>query len=262
VDTPAPPSQGAGGLPLSLEESAPDFSYAFQPIVDTVAREVFSYEALIRGPVGESAWSVLGRVPSAQRYLFDRDTRVAAIALAAKLGVNCRLNLNFLPQGLYLCADSVSAALEASARSGLPVERLILEVTEGEVIDDQANFSARLNEFRSLGLSVAIDDFGAGYAGLGLLAAWQPDLIKIDIELVHDIHLIRAKQTIVAGVVSIARALDVQVLAEGVENEDELTVLRATGISLFQGYYFAEPALMALPEIGVLGYGADVRAAV
>ena len=80
----------------------------------------------------------------------------------------------------------------------------------------------------------------------------QPDLLKIDMELLRDIHRSSAKQVIVAGIVTMARALGVTVLAEGVENEDELAVLRAAGISLFQGYYFAKPALMALPPVPVL----------
>jgi len=86
----------------------------------------------------------------------------------------------------------------------------------------------------------------------GLLSRLQPDLIKIDMELLRDIHLSRAKQAIVAGIVGIARTLDIHVLAEGVESDEELTVLRAAGISLFQGYHFAKPALMALPDVPLL----------
>ncbi|MEP6502198.1 MAG: EAL domain-containing protein, partial [Betaproteobacteria bacterium] len=234
MDTLSPASQGAGLPSPSLEAHAPDFSYAFQPIVDTVAREVFSYEALIRGPVGESAWSVLGQVSPAQRYLFDRDSRVTAIALAAKLGLNCHLNLNFMPRGLYLCADSISAALEAAARGGLPVERIILEVTEEEVIDDQANFSARLNEFRSQGLKIAIDDFGAGHAGLGLLADCQPDQIKIDMKLVRGIERHGPRQAIVRAVIQACADLGIDVIAEGVETLPEYLWFADHGVGLFQ----------------------------
>ncbi|MDU1667784.1 MAG: EAL domain-containing protein, partial [Bradyrhizobium sp.] len=95
-------------------------------------------------------------------------------------------------------------------------------------------------------------DFGAGYAGLNLLARLQPNLIKIDMELLRDIHRSSAKQVIVSGVAAMARRLDIEVLAEGVENEAEFTVLRSAGINLFQGYYFARPALMALPEVAWL----------
>ena len=90
------------------------------------------------------------------------------------------------------------------------------------------------------------------FGGLGLLARLQPDLIKIDMELLRDIHLSRSKQAIVAGIVGIARSLNIEVLAEGIENAGEVTVLRAAGISLFQGYHFAKPALMALPTAQAL----------
>ena len=249
METLSPPGQGAGVLPASSQTDAPIFSYAFQPIVDTVACEVFSYEALIRGPVGESAWSVLGRVPLAQKYIFDRDSRVAAIALAARLGMNCRLNLNFLPQGLYLCADSVSAALEAAARNGFPVERIVLEVTEEEVIDDQANFSARLNEFRRQGVSVAIDDFGAGHAGLNLLADFQPDQIKIDMTLVRGIDRHGPRQAIVRAVIQVCADLGVDVIAEGIETLAEYSWFSEHGVRLFQGFLFARPGFECLPPV-------------
>jgi len=241
-----------------------EFKMAFQPIVDTSARRVWGYEALVRGINGEPAQTILSQVNNENRYRFDQASRVMAIETAGALfaGRDLRLSINFMPNAVYEPKACVQKSLAAAKRVNFPRRNLMFEFTENEKITDTAHLKAILDAYHKLGFLTAIDDFGAGYAGLGLLAAWQPDLIKIDIELVHDIHLIRAKQTIVAGVVSIARALDVQVLAEGVENEDELTVLRATGISLFQGYYFAEPALMALPEIGVLGYGADVRAAV
>ena len=128
----------------------------------------------------------------------------------------------------------------------------MFEFTENEKMTDPAHVQSIVEAYRKLGFWTALDDFGAGYAGLGLLARLQPDLIKIDMELLRDIHVSRARQAIVAGIVGIARTLDIQVLAEGVENEMELTVLRAAGISLFQGYYFAKPCLMGLPDVPVL----------
>ena len=115
--------------------------------------------------------------------------------------------------------------------------------------------------YRKLGFWTALDDFGAGYAGLGLLSRLQPDLIKIDMELLRDIHLSRAKQAIVAGIVGIARTLGIRVIGEGVESEQELVVLMAAGISLFQGYHFAKPALMALAEVPMLSRPIMARAA-
>lgn len=132
----------------------------------------------------------------------------------------------------------------------------MFEFTENERMQDIPHVKRIVEAYRKLGFWTALDDFGAAYAGLGLLSQLQPDLIKIDMELLRNIHLSRSKQTIVAGIVGIARELDVIVLAEGVESDDELTVLRAAGISLFQGYHFAKPALMMLPNVPSL----DIRA--
>ena len=98
----------------------------------------------------------------------------------------------------------------------------------------------------------ALDDFGAGYAGLKLLAEYQPDLLKIDMALLRGIDASQAKQAIVAGIAGIARTLDITLIAEGVETEQELTVLRATGIRLFQGYLFARPSFQALTPVPML----------
>ena len=106
-----------------------------------------------------------------------------------------------------------------------------------------------------------IDDFGAGHAGLGLLANFQPDVIKLDMDLIRGVDASRARQAIVAGVVGIARALDITVLAEGVETEAELVTLQAAGINLVQGYLFAKPAVECLPAVARLANGAISRAA-
>jgi EAL domain-containing protein (putative c-di-GMP-specific phosphodiesterase class I) len=226
----------------------PAFSYAFQPIVDVAAREVFSYEALIRGRSNEPAFWVLERVPSHAKYQFDEDSRVAAIALAVRLGLDCHLNLNFLPQGLYSSCASVASTLAAAASHALPIDRVILEVTEGEVIADYAHLGKQLNEFRGMGLKVAIDDFGAGYSGLNMLADFQPDQIKIDMNLVRGIERHGPRQAIVRAVLQACSDLGIDVIAEGVESLAEFAWFAEHGVSLFQGYLFAKPGFECFPR--------------
>ena len=239
----------AGGDPQRPPaDGLPAFSYAFQPIVDVVAQEVYSYEALIRGRANEPAFRVLERVPANAKYQFDEDSRVAAIALAVQLGLNCHLNLNFLPRGLYASEASVMSTLAAAARHELPIERVILEVTEGEVIADYAHLGQQLNEFRSMGLKVAIDDFGAGYSGLNMLADFQPDQIKIDMNLVRGIERHCPRQSIVRAVVQVCGDLGIDVIAEGVESLAEYAWFAEHGVSLFQGYLFAKPGFESLPR--------------
>ena len=228
-----------------------DFAMAFQPIVDMPGQRIWGYEALVRGPEGQSAFSILDKVSDETRYRFDQAARVMAIETAGALfaGRDLRLSINFMPNAVYEPSACIQKSLAAAKRVGYPHENLMFEFTEDERIADVDHVRKIVETYRALGFTTAIDDFGSGYAGLGLLARLQPDLLKIDMDLVRDIHLSRAKQAIVAGIVGIARALDIRVIAEGVETDNELIMLRSAGISLFQGYLFAKPSLMSLPDV-------------
>ena len=241
-----------------------DFKMAFQPIVDLNESRVWGYEALVRGANGESAFSILEQVTEETRYRFDQAARVMAIETAGRLFPrdDLRLSINFMPNAVYEPSACIRKSLEAAKRADFPHQNLMFEFTENERMRDTGHVKRIIEAYRKLNFLTALDDFGAGYAGLGLLAQLQPDLIKIDMDLLRDIHMSRSKQAIVAGIVGIARELDIRVLAEGVEIADELHVLRAAGISLFQGYYFAKPALMALPYMNAFDRGVDVRIAI
>lgn len=226
------------------------FTMAFQPIVSASRRSVFAYEALVRGPSGEPAASVLERVTRRNRYAFDQSCRRTAIDLAARLGiVECGacLSINFIPGAMYEPANCVRATLAAARRSKLPADRLIFEVTEGEEVLEPAHLTKIFDVYRQHGFRPAIDDFGAGYAGLNLLAEFQPSIIKLDRKLIQDIDLSLAKQSIVRGVLSVCSDLGITPIAEGVETEAEYYLLRELGIDLFQGFLFARPGFEALP---------------
>jgi EAL domain-containing protein (putative c-di-GMP-specific phosphodiesterase class I) len=126
---------------------------------------------------------------------------------------------------------------------GFDQKRLMFEVTEGERVTDHAHLRGIFAEYKKQGFKTAIDDFGAGYAGLNLLADFQPDYIKIDMGLIRNIHENRARQAIVAGIVETCRVLELGIIAEGVESKGELKFLLSKGIKLFQGYFFARPSL-------------------
>src|SRR6478672_6095477 len=177
-------------------------------------------------------------------------------------GRDLKLSINFMPNAVYEPSACIRKSLAAAKRAQFPHKNLMFEFTENEKMNDPAHVQKIVDAYQKFGFWTALDDFGAGFAGLGLLARLQPDLIKIDMELLRDIHVSPAKQAIIAGMVGIARTLDIKILAEGVENEQELTVLRATGISLFQGYHFAKPALMSLPPVAGLDQTSSIGLAV
>ncbi|WAP51792.1 EAL domain-containing protein [Arthrobacter sp. ATA002] len=225
---------------------------AFQPIYDAGAGRVWGYEALVRGMSGEGAFEVLSQVSPEQRYRFDQDCRVKAIELASRLfpaGENLMLSINFMPKAVYEPAACLRATLLAAKRRSFPMSSIMFEFTENEEVADTAHLTNIITEYRRHGFTTAVDDFGAGHAGLGLLVDFQPDLIKIDMLLIRGIDTSPARQAVVAGIVGIARDLDITLLAEGIETEAEFRVLRAAGIRLFQGYWFAKPAFEELPPV-------------
>lgn len=229
-----------------------DFSMAFQPIYDAAEDRVWGYEALVRGLSGEGAFAILSKISSEQKYRFDQDCRVKAIELASNLfpaGEDLKLSINFMPKAVYEPAACLRATLLAARRCNFPTSSIMFEFTENEEVTDAEHLSNIITEYRRQGFYTAIDDFGAGHAGLGLLVEFQPDLIKIDMKLVRGIDSSPARQAVVTGVIGIAAKLGITVLAEGVETEAEFLFLKASGICLFQGYWFAEPAFEALPAV-------------
>ncbi|GJE52900.1 Blue light- and temperature-regulated antirepressor BluF [Methylobacterium tardum] len=227
------------------------FTMAFQPIVDVGQNRVWGYEALVRGTEGQGAGWVLGQVDDGNRYKFDQACRVKAIELAASLfpDAETRLSINFMPNAVYEPAACIRATLEAAQRTGLAHRQVMFEFTENERMVDVAHVQRIIAEYRKHGFMTALDDFGAGYAGLNLLASFQPDLIKLDMELIRGIATSPARQTIIAAVTMMARELGITVLAEGIESEAEFVTLKAAGIRLFQGYHFARPEIGALPAV-------------
>lgn len=225
------------------------FEYAYQPIVDLETRSIYAREALVRGPQGEGAATVLAQVNDDNRYRFDQACRVKAIKGASALGMTECLSINFLPNAIYKPELCIRTTLEAARVHGFPLERIIFEVTEGERVEDGPWFAEILREYKRCGFKTAIDDFGAGYAGLSLLADFQPDLIKLDMGLIRNIDRDRARCTIVRNLVRMCADMNIQVIAEGVETAAERDALRDAGIHLMQGYLFARPAFQAVAPV-------------
>ncbi|HEY0193358.1 MAG TPA: EAL domain-containing protein [Kofleriaceae bacterium] len=230
-----------------------EFTMAFQPLVRAGTHEVFGYEALVRGPNQEGAGVVLAKVDQTNRYRFDQACRVKAIQLAAELGLRGMLSINFLPNAIYRPETCIRATLEAATELGFAKERLMFEVTEGEQITDHAHLRNIFAEYKRQGFTTAIDDFGAGYSGLNLLAEFQPDYIKLDMGLTRNIGQDPVRRSIVAGVIVTCRMLQIGIIAEGIETEEEYAYLRGQGIELFQGYLFARPGFASLPEVSAAG---------
>lgn len=224
------------------------FSMAFQPIVDITTRTIYAHEALVRGTGGEGAFTVLSQVADDNRYAFDQQCRVKAIELATDLNLaqdGARLSINFMPNAVYEPRACIRLTLATAVRTGFPLDRIIFEFTEDEKLDTNHLLNI-LRTYRAMGFKTAIDDFGAGYAGLGLLSKFQPDIVKLDMELIRGVDSDRVKQRIVKSLFELLSDLGISTICEGVETEDELRALEDLGVQLVQGFALARPAFQDL----------------
>ncbi|GLX78053.1 diguanylate phosphodiesterase [Thalassotalea insulae] len=226
-----------------------DFTMAFQPIVNCQTKQIFGYEALARGLNNEPAYSVISKVNNENRYLFDQYCRVKAIQLAAKLQLNSMLSINFLPKAVYKPERCIRTTIEAAKKYDFPINNIMFEFTEVEKIEDSDFVKSIVDYYGSLGFKTAIDDFGSGYSGLGLLAEFQTSIIKIDMELIRNIDKNQPRQKIIKNCLNLFKELNITPLAEGIETQAEKEWLQEAGISLMQGYLFAKPGFECLPEV-------------
>ncbi|MDQ0456213.1 EAL domain-containing protein [Rhizobium paknamense] len=228
---------------------------AFQPIVNLQSGKVFAYEALVRGLEGEGAAHVLGKVTSDNRYAFDQQCRVRALELASDLRVQvpeALLSINFMPNAVYEPRACIKLTLATAARVGFPLENIIFEFTESEQIDT-VHLLNILRTYKDIGFKTAIDDFGAGHSGLNLLARFQPDIVKLDMDLIRGIDRDSVRQTVVRHTVAMLKDLGVLSVCEGVETLAEIETLKHLGVDHVQGYALGRPAFEAfeLPSISL-----------
>lgn len=222
-------------------------SFAFQPIVNASTQQVIAYEALVRGPNNESADVILRGIKPADLATFDEECRKAALGIARRLEITCDLNLNLLPQGFRADRDCLASTLDTAIEEGFEPERLVLEITENELLGNQDRFTELVGIYRGLGMRTAIDDFGSGYSGLNVLADFKPDQIKLDKSLIRGIQNRSPRQAIARAILQVCHELGIQLIAEGIESESEYLWLRDQGVVHFQGYLFAHPAFESLP---------------
>lgn len=224
-----------------------DFSMSFQPIVDVLTRKVYSHEALVRGPAGEPAYTVLNAIPTEQKAAFDLAARNRAVRIASELGLGTALNLNYMPGAAINPQTSLEMTLGVARECGFPGENIIFEATEDEFIDDLPRFSSIVKAGRRYGFKLAVDDFGAGYAGLRMLADFQPDYVKLDMGLVRDIDSRGPRQAIARAVALLCEELGINLVVEGVETIPEYRWFHQLGVRLFQGFLFAKPMFEGRP---------------
>jgi EAL domain-containing protein (putative c-di-GMP-specific phosphodiesterase class I) len=212
---------------------------AFQPIVSWSAKAPAGYEALLR-----SSEPSLGRpadlLDAAERLNRLQDVGRAVrreVATAMESGPECLMFVNLHPLDL-----NDNELLSSESPLSRVASRVVLEITERSALEHVSGLSTKLAHLRSMGFRIAIDDLGAGYAGLASFARLEPDFVKLDMSLIRDIHRSARKRSLVKGMAQIcAHDLGIQVICEGVEQPEERDVLVEDGLDLLQGYLFAKP---------------------
>ncbi len=208
----------------------------FQPIVRLDTLEVIGVEALSRfegGPPTPDRWfheaATVGR---------SAELEVASLGLAAAA-------IPALPGNVYLSVNASPALITAWGRREIPdtiaLDRVVLEITEHEQIDDYDKLIETLMPLRARGLRIAIDDAGAGYSSFRHILLIKPDVIKLDISITRAIDEDPSRRALATALISFAAEIDATLVAEGVETAAELRTLQDLGATLGQGYFFARP---------------------
>ncbi|MFQ4137350.1 EAL domain-containing protein [Nodosilinea sp. PGN35] len=220
----------------------------FQPIVaiqDTA--QIFGYESLLRGLDGQGNLVMPGAMfqlatEAGLLPQLDRAARLSAIAQASHHQLTGRIFVNFTPTALYDPVSCLRSTVAAIDQAGIRHERVVFEVVESDNPQDLEHLKTVLHYYRSAGFGVALDDLGSGYSGLNLLHQLRPDFVKLDMELVRDVHRDHYKASITEKLLEIAQNLHIQTVAEGIECVEELDWLRSHGADFAQGYLIAKPS--------------------
>jgi len=234
------------GLRRALERN--EFTLHYQPLVEIGSRKVIGVEALVRWSKPEQ-----GLIAPAQFIPLAEETGLIVPLGAWVLETACGQFMRWLGEkdALDILAVNLSPAQfrhpdlvrmidDALLRTGMPPDRLELEITESALMDVVVT-EDKLKALKKLGVRLSIDDFGTGFSSLAYLKRFPLDKLKVDQSFVRDIPAQRADTQIVAAVISLARSLHLDVLAEGVETETQLDTLRALECEFAQGYLFSRP---------------------
>lgn len=225
----------------------------FQAIWDLKNDSVYGWECLTRGVAPDGTLIAPHRLFStaaATNMIFplDRLARQSALRNAQVAGLPGRLFINFLPTAIYDPVFCLRTTVELARNLGLDPERIVFEVVESEQIQDEDHLKSIVDYYRNQGFRIALDDVGSGYSSLNLLVALKPDVIKVDLKIVRNIHSLTANQTVFLALAAIAQKTGALLLAEGVETADELAWCRAHGADLAQGFLWGPPVAHPDPD--------------
>ena len=227
-----------------------EFIVYYQPIVDIVTGGIVKAETLIRWNSKELGMVSPGKfVPLAERNGVIHELTSWMLKAACQdlsrfrqqINPAFQLSVNISPLDVGYSDDLVAKISDNLQQQGLNNDALVVEITEGVFLDANQDAMGILQDLRSRGLGLALDDFGTGYSSLSYLSKFEIDYLKIDQSFVSDIAMTPAKRVICKAIIAMAKALNMKVVAEGIETAEQLKILADYGCDYAQGYYFAKP---------------------
>ncbi|MDD5412036.1 MAG: EAL and GGDEF domain-containing protein [Methylobacter sp.] len=225
----------------------------FQPIVSLSQKKIMGYEALIRGPSDSPLHSPFNLFDAAERFdlsaKLEYISREVTIKRYASLNIKEKLFINVSPSVLLQPDFKKGETLKLLDQFGIDPRFVVIELTEHQPTDDFQLMCEAVAHYRKMGFEIAIDDLGAGYSGLRLWSELLPEYVKIDMHFIQGIHNDPIKLNFVRSIQKIASSLNCNVIAEGIETEDEFKAVEQLGITHAQGYYFARPTSIPLEKI-------------
>jgi len=239
-----------------LEKSL--LSAVFQPIISLKNNTIYGYEGLIRGPSNSplhSPFNLFSTAAKKNRLVeLDLLCRKITIERFAQLKLKPQLFINTIPEILLDKDYQHGHTLDYIKKSGIESKQVVIELTEQYPIEDYNLMATATQHYQEMGFSIAIDDLGAGYSGLRTWSEIKPDFVKIDRHFLQNIHEDKHKQQFVQSIIDIAKGVNCQVIAEGVELRAEYLMADSMGLDFVQGYYFARPSAepKRIIEAGVL----------
>ncbi len=221
--------------------------FAFQRVVSVNSEVTIGHEALVRGLYGESAHELIAGVRPENLFFFDQACRMRAIADADRAGLQGTLHLNCTEVDANTLSMALEATAEAVAASRLNPGQIVLEFSTLARLGSPRQLASVRAQANKYGFRVLADNFGVGEAGLKRLAVLRPEFVKLDRELISNVHASSRRQAMVCGIVATSKALGITPIAAGVEHLAEVEWLAATGIEQFQGFYFGRPEKLSHP---------------
>ena len=230
--------------PEILRKLEKETKIVFQPIVKVKEGKVFGYEALARTPT----LSVSDYLAFGKSFSFvERVCKFYAVKFAKeRLKGDFYLFLNLSPSSLAKPYREVERVLSILEIHDFPASRVVLEITESEKLDAEKG-EEFVKALKSCGIKVALDDFGKGHSNLFYLVKLKPDFVKLDLELIRDVHEDKSKQNVVKKVVELCKEEGIWVVAEGVEKKEEFYFLLEVGVDYAQGFLIGNPE--ELPDV-------------